>query len=1169
MIQRLGICGCAAWFIFASATVEPSTAQERHKRLIEFGWDEPDTHFLRTQTNQLQQSPFDGCVFHVNHVAADQAADDALWTRGGSGNFTWQAWGERAFTEPELARAIADLQATAWGKFRHNFLRLNVTPGAIDWFDDYSPVVQNARLAGMVARAGNCAGILLDTEQYEGPLFNYSKQRHAGTKSWDEYAAQARRRGAEVMTAMQESFPNLTILLTFGYSLPWQESQSGQRPLAQCDNGLLAPFLDGMLSAATGTTQIVDGYEQSYGYRSREEFARAHETVSSDVLPIVADPPKYAQVFKGGFGIWMDYRWRELGWSTAEPAKNHFSPESLKASLEAAWERTDQYVWLYSETPRWWSPAGGSVDLPAAYDQAVRDAVAPRPPPYVAAKAYYVLPETHNNQSGYFSLCEGLDGMIYVGTAKYGENAYLVEFDPRRETQRIVIDTHQLCQLNAQGFAAQAKIHTRNDVGASGRIYCGSKQGYPLNEQDTAEYPGGYFMTYDPRTAIAENWGMPYAGQGIADVESDEVNQIAYIVTCEDQHWMLCDLQTRQYRELGPMLTPYAMTLVAADGCGYALTKDFQLARYDPKTGQIQIRPIQVGGATWTRPNDSAIPTWVLTADRKRAYAILMNDPTLLEIDLTGTSPVVSAVSHGKMKEGKNPDSRCALDLGADGNLYAAVRIDNETGFGSGYLHHLVRFLPTSGAMEDLGVIAVSNPDFFDWSAVGADGKPLPFTHGYHRLPDGTLTPLHVIMSLDVTADNTIYLTTIYPFTLLRVDAYRIPPPQRAAERYLAWADAFTATVEQSLDRFATVGEVIADRHIAGGLIGFPFESQPMAQDLWGRSGGMVHIGFSRPWKADRTPAEQAMDVGIVGYEGAPGEGDLKQLQELKARGVYLVGFGPQRHPALAGIVQICDQWFDSGFAEDDRAIDVGPNQRAGRANIVSNAIQGATLIAEVVGALTRRGKMPTIWKGYAYPDGREWGDRYFGKHQFHTDFSVPPLPRGELGGRFLRQIRYPIRRIARQGDALRAAAKLLAEEIAAKQKVYVSWQGHMPFVYIGRQPEESWAVAVELHPFLPQQVENYRATVPDGVLLLNLGYHGLDPIEAAVRREKQHRVIHMSGGHDDPAWRPDAASILTIDLGYAFGDSCVPLENYPIRLFAPSGIAQVLAYEAIKAELN
>src|SRR5687768_3538610 len=63
---------------------------------------------------------------------------------------------------------------------------------------------------------------------------------------------------------------------------------------------------------------------------------------------------------------------------------------------------------------------------------------------YLWGKAYHIMPGTHNNESGYFSLVEGLNGKLYIGTAKYGENAYLVEFDPKTEKQRIVIDTNKL-----------------------------------------------------------------------------------------------------------------------------------------------------------------------------------------------------------------------------------------------------------------------------------------------------------------------------------------------------------------------------------------------------------------------------------------------------------------------------------------------------------------------------------------------------------------------------------------------------------------------------------------------------------------------------------------------------------------------------------------------------
>ena len=56
--------------------------------------------------------------------------------------------------------------------------------------------------------------------------------------------------------------------------------------------------------------------------------------------------------------------------------------------------------------------------------------------------------------------------------------------------------------------------------------------------------------------------------------------------------------------------------------------------------------------------------------------------------------------------------------------------------------------------------------------AENPDGSLRP-RHGFHTLPDGTLTLLHVVMALVVARDGTAYATTIYPFTLLRIPAVR------------------------------------------------------------------------------------------------------------------------------------------------------------------------------------------------------------------------------------------------------------------------------------------------------------------------------------------------------------------------------------------------------------
>src|SRR5262245_64233616 len=98
---------------------------------------------------------------------------------------------------------------------------------------------------------------------------------------------------------------------------------------------------------------------------------------------------------------------------------------------------------------------------------------------WLLGRAYKVPSEYSNQESGYFSIVEGHNGRLYIGTAKYGVDSYLIEFDPESAAMKMVVDVHKVVGSDARGFAAQSKIHTRNNVGAGGKVYFGSKQGYP------------------------------------------------------------------------------------------------------------------------------------------------------------------------------------------------------------------------------------------------------------------------------------------------------------------------------------------------------------------------------------------------------------------------------------------------------------------------------------------------------------------------------------------------------------------------------------------------------------------------------------------------------------------------------------------------------------------
>lgn len=402
---------------------------------------------------------------------------------------------------------------------------------------------------------------------------------------------------------------------------------------------------------------------------------------------------------------------------------------------------------------------------------------------YLFGTAHHVLPETHNQESGYFSLNEDHHGRIYVGTAKYGVNAYLVQFDPECGQQRIVIDTHELCDIDAEGMAAQAKIHTRNHVADSGRVYVGSKQGYPEDGQRATDYRGGHLMRYDPQRDEAECLGqVPLLGHGVADVVADEQRNILYAVVHQDATrgalWMRRPIEgddTDAWRGLYDKPTFYGQTLLDHRGHAHMLSESGELVSYDPEAHTLRVRPMIVEGEPFDAEGRGP-PTWVIAPDGHTAYIIYMREPMLYRVDLTTTGDTAVLENLGPAIDvDRATDSRCALSFGPDGNVYLVVRRENTTGFGEGRLHHLARYDPEADVMTDLGVLAVENPGFFDFEAARADDRPDLLHRGFRELPDGTLVPDLNHLAMIVADDGTAYVTILYPFTLLRIENVATP----------------------------------------------------------------------------------------------------------------------------------------------------------------------------------------------------------------------------------------------------------------------------------------------------------------------------------------------------------------------------------------------------------
>ncbi len=348
---------CFAGAVVALGTlhmVSAARAQDaaHAKKVIEWGWDEPNTKFIRENIGRMEEFPFDGLIFHVESSEG--------------GNLAWEMWGSRKFDLREFRHSVDNLQATRFRRFTDRFLRVNVTPGSADWFDDgaWSVVRHNFGLAARVAKAGACKGFMFDVEQYNEEPFDYKKLRQQDHGTFADYQAKVNARGREWMKEVNRHFPDVTILLTFGYRIA-QPPEGKER--SESAYGLLADFLDGMLEACSEKTRIVDAWEYSYPYKERRQFEQARDTIRTRSLGWTAVPEKYRRHVGAGFGIWMDCRWRQIGWNLDDFSKNHFSPAEFEQAVRSALELSDQYVWIYTEQPRWWT----SQRLPQPYVDAL------------------------------------------------------------------------------------------------------------------------------------------------------------------------------------------------------------------------------------------------------------------------------------------------------------------------------------------------------------------------------------------------------------------------------------------------------------------------------------------------------------------------------------------------------------------------------------------------------------------------------------------------------------------------------------------------------------------------------------------------------------------------------------------------------------------------------
>jgi len=396
---------------------------------------------------------------------------------------------------------------------------------------------------------------------------------------------------------------------------------------------------------------------------------------------------------------------------------------------------------------------------------------------HLPSTAYAIPKHTAPEGEGYFAIIEGHNQRLYIGTHANAVNSWLVEFDPVKEKMDVVVDAHAAIGTDVTGFGAQSKIHTRNNVGKSGKIYFATKQGYPAKGELRLAYPGGYPMVYDPATQTTKVYPIPVPHQGIISITPDESHGLAYVSTCSDgrpiesSHFLALDLKTEKYTDFGDTEHLYAFIVVDHAGRAYHPLRGGGIARYNPDTKELDRLKQTIDGQA--PPADSHLAdeyshpiNWDISSDRKTLYAVPMSGNALYAYDLTSTGDTLPGRTIGPLVvDGQRVDCR-ALCVGPTGTVWCAVTEKRDKRHRQPYL---IRYRPEKDDRPvNLGLITVSNPDFTEFH--DQDGKQLRYHHGFGKLDDSkTVVPRHVLLGVCESKTGDVYVLAISPYTVLRV----------------------------------------------------------------------------------------------------------------------------------------------------------------------------------------------------------------------------------------------------------------------------------------------------------------------------------------------------------------------------------------------------------------
>ncbi len=378
--------------------------------------------------------------------------------------------------------------------------------------------------------------------------------------------------------------------------------------------------------------------------------------------------------------------------------------------------------------------------------------------------------------------------------------------------------------------------------------------------------------------------------------------------------------------------------------------------------------------------------------------------------------------------------------------------------------------------------------------------------------------------------------------TAPRADSYAA-----AIERVLAHSESLiptlTATAEAAADR------LVAGRGywITGSMAGFDIEGI-------NRAGGPCLLKRVTP----KTPPQPG-DVILYGVLGTGLPTDAPLLRAWRQDGCYAVLFG-SKGPLAAE----ADVFIDTGVFEHGLAVELTPQLKIAPTDGVANVINLWAFNAELVAALTRRGKMPTMYQSVMLPGSRERNARVR-QTPFHTDLTPPAVPAGRLAAQYLAGLRGHVAHLRQPAQlaAIDRAAALAAEAGRAGGRRWAWMFGHYP-PYVCGTPGDPGAWTAFPGKVTPETV---TAALRPGDVFAHIGYTAVETaIFQAAKAAGAKTIAVVAPGPDGPPAGSEVPDVW-IDPHWILGDAELTLDFYDVRILPPSGAIQIAIYWMLVAE--